>query len=374
MSSEQRPSLLIITNLYPSPWDPGRAAFNRQQFDLLRDSYDLHILVPVAFPDWLKHRREITNSEDLRFAPYFYIPRCCRRFYSYFMYVSLMLHSSRWIRRHRPDKVFASWAYPDAVCAGWIARRLGVPFTFKVHGSDINVHAEFPARARQIRAAAKRAEHLIAVSEALAKKTELIGVPADKVRVIYNGVNHEQFGSAGPAPYDKEYILFVGNLKREKGVIELLEGFASVAAEYPLVDLVYVGEGAMREALIQRAKKTGVLDRVQLVGAVDHGEVPAWIGNCRFLAIPSYSEGVPNVILEAFASGKPVLATDVGGIPEVMNNTNVGILVAAGKSASIAAAIPKMLKTDWSEAMIRSHGSAFSWAKNKTQLLDLLGR
>lgn len=372
MSFEIRPSLVVITNLYPTPWDPNRATFNRQQFDLLRGDYDLSILVPLPFPEWIRHRREIVSNGRVRYAPYFYVPKVGRRFYSYFMFMSVMLHSFGWIKKRRPARLLATWAYPDAVCASWIARILRVPFYFKIHGSDINVHAGHASRARQIRAAANAAKCVISVSEALAERARLIGIPSEKIAVIYNGVDHEKFGSRRPSPHHRSYILFVGNLKREKGVLELLEGFAVISEDYPQLDLIYVGEGVMRDIILQLAVDRGVSDRVRLVGAVNHRDVPAWIGNSLFLALPSYREGLPNVILESLACGRPVLASEVGGIPEVINNSELGVLVSVVEANSISEAIRIMLETNWSEDRIRSYAERFSWEKNKARLLEVL--
>ena len=288
------------------------------------------------------------------------------------MFLSLLLHSFLWIKKARPQQVLATWAYPDAVAASWIANILRVPFSFKIHGSDINVHGKYPSRARQIRGASYRARHIISVSSALAHEAEAIGIAPDKIRVIYNGVDHARFGAVLPTPYDRDYVLFVGNLKPEKGVIELLDGFGAVAGRYPELDLVYAGAGSMHDAIVAKADALGLSVRVRMLGATNYDEIPAWMGNCRFLALPSHNEGVPNVILEAMASGKPVLATNVGGIPEIIVSSEFGILIAAGDWEGIAKAIPEMLEKEWSERTIKARARDFTWERNIDQMLEVL--
>ena len=90
--------LLIITNLYPLPWEPNRATFNRQQFEALTDDYELSFLIPVAFIDWFKNRKHIIQSDTKRYFPYFFTPKIGRRFYAIFMFFSMLLHSSFWLR------------------------------------------------------------------------------------------------------------------------------------------------------------------------------------------------------------------------------------------------------------------------------------
>ena len=81
-NTDNKKSLIIITNLFPLPWEPNRATFNRQQFAQLDDEFNKSIIVPVAFAEWFSHRKEIKQTENLRYVPYFYLPKIGRRFYS----------------------------------------------------------------------------------------------------------------------------------------------------------------------------------------------------------------------------------------------------------------------------------------------------
>ena len=140
------------------------------------------------------------------------------------MFISLMMHSFGWAKRKSPKKVLASWAFPDAVAAQKFSKRLKAQFYFKVHGSDIDIQCQHPERANQVVNASTFARGILSVSQALAKKMVDFGVSEQKIKVIYNGVNHERFSKAHPRPIDKPYFLFIGNLKPDKGVMELLEG------------------------------------------------------------------------------------------------------------------------------------------------------
>lgn len=372
--NKNSPSLVIITNLYPLPWEPNRATFNRQQFAQLDDDFCKSVLVPIAFPDWFSHRKELKQTQNLRYVPYFYLPKFGRRFYSVTMFLSIMLHSGLWLLRKKPKKILASWAFPEAVAASWISKLFNADFYFKVHGSDINLHGKIPARAKQIVNASKRALGILSVSQALADEMQLMGIDKDKIHVIYNGVDHDKFSvqKASSPNKPKNYILYVGNLKKEKGVVELLKGFAAITKMHPLITLVYAGPGKIGEELLQQANKLSLNNKVSLLGSVDHHQLPELISQARVLALPSYNEGVPNVVLEAMACGTPVLATNVGGIPEVVNEGICGKIITAKSEEAVAQGLTFILSQTWDREAIQQHSRQFSWQNNQRQLLKML--
>ena len=373
-SDNSKPSLVIISNLYPLPWEPNRATFNRQQFAQLDDQFNKSVLVPVAFPDWFTHRKEINQTESLRYVPYFYLPKFGRRFYSVMMFVSIMLHSGLWLKRKKPNKILASWAFPEAVAASWISKLFKCDFYFKVHGSDINLHGKIPARAKQIVNASKRALGILSVSQALADEMIAMGINKEKIHVIYNGVDHQKFQVQHEISNKKidEYILYVGNLKKEKGVIELLNGFAEISKNHPTLKLLYAGPGNLRNEISSQAEKLSISNQVVLLGGVNHNQLPELISQARILALPSYNEGVPNVILEAMACGTPVLASNVGGIPEVVNEHICGKIIAARSDSDVAKGLDYILSREWDKTKIQQHSQQFSWQNNKVQLLKML--
>ena len=365
-------SLTVITNLYPLPWEPNRATFNRQQFELLKDDYQLSILIPIAFPDWFKHRKQIKQSAELRYVPYFYLPKIGRRFYSVTMFLSILLHSGLWLKKRKPSIILASWAFPEAVAASWLSRLYNAKFFFKVHGSDINLHGKIPARAKQIVSAADKAQGILSVSKALARELFAMGVSKEKVHVIYNGVDHDKFGPCYPSNKTTDYILYIGNLKHDKGVIELIDGFGQISRQFPNLHLVFAGSGAMKKTLATFAQTHHIENKVTFLGNIAHSQLPAWLSNAKVLCLPSYNEGVPNVVLESMAAGTPVLATCVGGIPEVVDESICGKLIPPKDAKAVAKGLSELLTRQWSREKIQQHGSQFTWQKNKKLLIEML--
>ena len=364
--------IVIVTNLYPLPWQSTRGMFNFQQFSLLAKKMDVFLLVPVAFPDWYKHRNQVEKNDRVKIVPYFYLPKFGRRFYGKLMTWSLKLSAGKWLKNISPDKVLASWAYPDAVAALDLAKKINADFYLKVHGSDINMHASYPARAKQIVRMANRAKGILSVSKDLANKMVRLGVNRSLIKVIYNGVNLEKFKPVAGTEKCNE-IIFIGNLKREKGVLELLDGFAKIAEKHPEIVLNYIGGGPMLTTLKNKVASLNLNNRVNFLGVLSHQELPGIIAKAKILALPSYNEGVPNVILEAMACGTTVVATSVGGIPEVVTS-DTAILSEEISADGVAKALDSAITSSWSQTKIRAHAEQFSWQRNIEQLTQLLNR
>jgi glycosyltransferase involved in cell wall biosynthesis len=201
-----------------------------------------------------------------------------------------------------------------------------------------------------------------------------MGVNKEKIHVIYNGVDHQKFHIQHAISKEKtdDYILYIGNLKKEKGVIELLRGFAAISEKHPTLKLLYAGPGNLRGEISSQAKYLTISDKVILLGSVDHDQLPELISQARVLALPSYNEGVPNVVLEAMACGIPVLVSNVGGIPEVVNEKICGKIISAKSDLAVANGLAYILSKAWDKEKIQQHSLQFSWQKNRQQLLKML--
>lgn len=376
-----RLKVLVLTNLFPSPWDPLRSPFNRQQFERLGEHHDVDVITAVDFRERFGRKRapfSVKNVNAEQFV-FFYPPLLGRSLHAACWLVSLLSQKLRRLRRAHYDCLLLSWGYPDAAAASWLSRHLGIPYVVKVHGSDLNVKAEQGLIRPQIRQALRGAQGVVAVSQALADKAVAMGVDPARVHVLYNGVEPNLFtpGSLSDArsklslPQDERILLYVGNLKDAKGCLDLLEAFPRVLATHPDANLLFVGSGPARDALLQRATALGCAERVRLVGAVEHFALGDWFRAADLLCLPSHNEGVPNVVLEAMACGTPVVATRVGGIPEVLPE-HAGILVDAHDRIGLEGALIDALGKPWDSDHIAAHASRFRWDENIQQLGDIL--
>jgi glycosyltransferase involved in cell wall biosynthesis len=166
---------------------------------------------------------------------------------------------------------------------------------------------------------------------------------------------------------ESELILYAGNLLAGKGLGELMEAFIRLAQSRPRLRLAIVGQGPYGEALARRAAAAGVEDRVTMPGRGDAAAVAGWMRAADVFCLPSYSEGCPNVVVEALACGRPVVATRVGGIPELVNEA-CGMLIPPRDAGELASALDRALSRRWDSGEI-ARTSTRSWETVATETL-----
>jgi glycosyltransferase involved in cell wall biosynthesis len=186
---------------------------------------------------------------------------------------------------------------------------------------------------------AYRAAHMVvANSAAAAAQLRREGVPPRKVRTISNGVDCDLFRPApARAGQPIRRVVTVANLRPEKGHDTLLAAAARVVGARPDTEFLIVGEGAMRDALERRVRELGLSGRVRFLG--ERSDVAALLASSDVFVLPSRSEACPNSVLEAMAAGLPIVATRVGGVPELIESGATGLLVEADRPAELATAL-----------------------------------
>lgn len=364
-------TLLIFTNLYPSSVQPTKAMFNFQQYKALAEMCDLRFLVPVPWLLWFKHRSTFKNQPDYpnaTYFPFFYVPGVFRGLNSVFMLLSVLICPRAWHAFKRAKLVLSSWAFPDGVVGAWLKKRYGFRLFIQCLGSDINMHQQHWLRRIQLRSAFKKADGVVTVSQDLAQKVTAIE-PSSRVRTIYNGVDFQRFPLISRTLNSTD-IVFIGNMITTKGVFELLQALKLLAT--PEIRLHMVGSGPELKRLKVLAEQLGISGQITFHGALPHADVATVLHQCKLLVLPSYREGVPNVIMESLASGIPVVATRVGGIPEVVSQQS-GILIDSYQPTDIAHGIQTAISAEWEPAKIRHSVAEFTWAKNSQEMCEFLG-
>ncbi|MFA5038115.1 MAG: glycosyltransferase [Candidatus Omnitrophota bacterium] len=193
----------------------------------------------------------------------------------------------------------------------------------------------------------KWVNRIFAVSEAVKQMVLEEGVPSSKVEVVYNGVDLKRFDELAKedvleVPEGASLIGCVGNFTETKGQAYLLEAAVKVIEKFPKAYFILAGDGVLKEHLMRKAEELGLLDHVVFLGK--RGDVPALLKQMDVCVLPSLSEGLSNSLLEYMAAGKPVVATAVGGNPEVIEDGVNGILVAQKDSETLAAKIILLLE------------------------------
>ncbi|CAN5596383.1 hypothetical protein BH09PLA1_BH09PLA1_10170 [soil metagenome] len=315
--------ILFLSSDFPSPWDPGKAPFNRALVDALRQSHDVRVIAPVA---WLAPMRKPRAAPREIHPRYVYPPKMLRSRYHWFYWRSVRASIARATRSWRPDLVLAYWAHPDGAAAVRAARELGAASAIIVGGSDVLLITKDPARRQQVFAALSAAGSVIAVSAHLRDAVVALGVPARHVTVWSQGVDPEIFHPRDRAlvreklgiDSDAKVILWVGRMAPVKRVDVLLHAVANLQTRGQRVQLYLVGDGPLRAALCEQSRRLGLSAIVNFVGPVEPKELGDWYCAADVTALPSRSEGLPNVLRESLACGTPFVASNVGGISEIV--------------------------------------------------------
>ncbi|MBL4849520.1 MAG: glycosyltransferase family 4 protein [Planctomycetes bacterium] len=237
--------------------------------------------------------------------------------------------------------------------AARIGQSLELPVVVKLacSGSHGDAAAVFAHRDRaRIQAGLQDAERVIAISEDLAREArDLLGIDPTRIVRLPNGVDRHTFR---PRPWREDLparVLFVGRLSPQKRVDVLLEAFARVASENPDLkglELILAGDGPLRGELEAKAQTLGISERTTFLGGVDRETVVELLRDAKLVALPSESEGASNSVLEALATGVPVVATDLPGTREQVRHEQEGLLVPVGDVAALSEAIARLLKDD----------------------------
>lgn len=355
--------LLIVTSQFPIAGEPNRGRPVYQTVRELAKLATVHVVSPVAsYPSWARPRSYLFRAADesqpvpgcsVDYVDYPALPVLSRPFNGQLCARAL----DKPLRTFAPDVVLSYWLYPDAYGAMLAARKAGVPLVAGARGSDLRVRDAISRRLT--RPVVQSAQRLLVVSEDLGRvATQEYGARADRIRVIPNGCDASLFHpgdrraarDAFGLAHDAEVILYVGRLVAEKGLLELLDACRTLSATRPDLRLVLVGEGPLQGELSARIAADASL-QVRLAGAQPPVEVARWMAASNLVTLPSYSEGHPNVLVEALACGRPVVATAVGGIPEVVDASS-GVLVPVRDVPALASGLAQVLERDWDEAAL----------------------
>jgi glycosyltransferase involved in cell wall biosynthesis len=200
-----------------------------------------------------------------------------------------------------------------------------------------------------------RMDRVVCVSERQAEKVRAAGVPDLKVRVIRNAARPDAFRRPDPVmrrhmeslfpSSGSRIVLMAGRLSPDKGVHVLIDAIPAVLAQAPDARFILCGDGVQRPELERQVGSLRLNDVVVFAGF--RNDLDSWMPNADLFVLPSFTEGLPNVLLEAHACGVPVVATAVGGTPELVVDGETGLLVPPGDSAALAAGMTQLLRDDF---------------------------
>ncbi len=381
--------VLNISSNYPNTVQPRNGIFIEHRVRHLAKSGQIQVKVIAPVP-WFP----MNNGCFGRYGIYADVPRTDKRYEIDILYprypvipkigmnlapllfaYSLIRPINKLIRSgYDFDIIDAYYFYPDGVAAAWLGRHFKKPVIITALGSDINLITKYRLPQTMIRWASEQASGITCVSHALKKKLNEFAPVNKKTRVIRHGVDFELFSPPVQRSsirtklgFKRTTLLSVGHLIELKGHHLAIQAMI----ELTNMELVIAGHGPDDGHLRSLAKEVGVTDRVKFLGHVDQEDLPAYYGAADALVLMSSNEGIPNVLLEAMACGTPVIATSVGGIPEVITVPEAGVLTKERSPDSLVQAVKLLFSNSINRSATRRFVEQFSWEDTTEKHLAL---
>jgi glycosyltransferase involved in cell wall biosynthesis len=352
---------------------------------VLARTEEVEVFFPNSvYPEMLVPKSRIYNALDPAYQP-------AAVKVNYFNYGALPLVSRPWngalvarrllepIRKFAPDLIFSVLVYPDGYAAMKIGKTLGVPVVTMGIGSDLHTIGD-RVSAMLTRKTLRGVDFTVTVSEDLRRRAIAMGAPEAKTGSLLNGCNLAVFKPGdrlearrklGIDP-ECEAVVYIGRMDLRKGLRELVEAAVSLHVDRPKMQVYLVGEGPARGEVESAIAGGNGGEYIHAMPACKPEEVAVWMTASTLVTLPSYMEGCPNVVLEAIACGRPVVATRVGGIPELID-AETGVLVEARDAAGLAAGLAQALDREWDAEAISARGGR-SWETVGAELLGMFER
>ena len=281
-----------------------------------------------------------------------------------------------------PSLMHAHFIWSSGYAGMRLKEKYGVPFIVTGHGYDVyDIPFRSAAWKKRICQVLNAADHIITVSRTNLECLEKLGVETP-VSVIPNGFNARQFHPTSREesrntlglPPDRKIILTVGNCNRDKGQWILIEAMTEIQRLHPDVLCIIVGSGELYPALQKKIADLGLQGSVIMPGAKPHAEIPLWMNACDIFVLPSLNESFGVVNIEALACGKPVVASNAGGIPEILIADSYGLLCEPGNPADLSKKIIQALNTEWDSQAIREYAQRYTLDTVTKEILAVYGK
>lgn len=372
----------VLTSSYPKyPGEVTAPFIEEISAGVAARGHEVHVVLP-RHRDW----RRPALDRGVHLHPYRYAPLRALNVWGYaesmaadvevrgrvylaalFALPAGLLALLRVTRQARFDLLHAHWVLPNGPLGALVAARRKVPLVISLHGSDVYLPERHPWLRGLAAWTFRRAAAITACSADLARRAVALGAPAERIIVIPYGADGATFHPAGAAERQRlraewgvaegeALVLAVGRLVRKKGFDVLIRALPQVLAAAGPLRLLVAGQGDLGDELAALARELGVQEQVVLPGAVERDRLPALFRSCDVLAVPSMHDergnvdGLPNVVLEGMASGAPIVASDVAGIPQVITTEENGLLVPEKDPRALAQALVRLL----SDAQLRA--------------------
>ncbi|ABR54109.1 glycosyl transferase group 1 [Methanococcus vannielii SB] len=276
------------------------------------------------------------------------------------------------------DLIHAHFTYPYGHAASKLGIKYNVPIVVTAHGYDIyDLPFRDPYWKSTISQTLNSASQIITVGKKNTESIDKLGIKTP-VSVIPNGYNPKKFYPRNSEecrklldlPKKSKILLSVGNLEPVKGHAHLIKSISKVLEKRKDILCVIVGDGKLKNELQKQIDTLNLNNNVKLVGAKPHEEIPIWMNAADLFVLPSLNEGNPTVLVEALSTGLPFIGTNVGGIPEIINSDEYGLLCEPKNPENLAENILIALEKDWDNEKIINYSKEFTWENISKEILN----
>ena len=364
--------ILSFSYCFPNSQNPNWGMFVFQRVAAMSKLEDLQVCSPVPWFPILKRYSESGNVQQWRGVTvhrpgFFYFPGFLKnsdaRFYAYGI--------KKWLRRicqsWKPDLLDAHFIWPDGVGVALLAKEIGIPYVITLRGK-IYECLKVPAQTRQCAEALQGAAAVVSVSSRMADEALRLGVSRNRLHVITNGVDQTHFSPKSKPecrtrlglPINGRLLVTVAHLGHRKGHHEMIRALAGLPEDIKLVIVGAPAQGGTAENLRDLARAVGVAGRLVLPGPQPYDKIPLYFSAADASVLASYREGCPNAVLESLASGTPVVATDVGAVPDILP-PSVGRIVPPEQVDSLRDAVADILNNMWDAESVARESGVRNW-------------
>lgn len=327
---------VILSIMYPDKFTPRFGVFIKREVDALSRYCKVKIVSPRPWSGKNKYFSD-QNSSKIFYPCYLPLPgKLFNPIKGFWIFLFSLTTFLKIRKRFKFNLIHAHRIYPEGFSAVLLGKLFKVAVVVTVRGSDINIQANNFFIKKIIIYTLRKINIAFVVSQDLKKKLIELGAAEAKVRLISKGVDMRMF-----KPMDKEVVRGKLNLSKDKSIILYVGNFVPVKNPLAMVSVAFfllneykenfffvmVGDGYLKKKIKNRIRKANFDSDFYLAGNVLPEQIPFWMNAADILIVPSKNEGMPNVVYEAFACGLPVIASKVGGIPEIIEDGKNGFLV-----------------------------------------------
>lgn len=397
--NKKRKNILIITSSYPiSPGDFQGNFIEQQVNSLEKKGYRILVLTPyINGSNFIEKRGTITIYRFPYFFPIKY-HRLCSSSGMYFGFqnsilgklqtipyvLALVFFTGFIIRKEKISLIHTHWIIPQGLAGSFWRLITGIPHITTSHVLDVSIAKQIPVLKILIEYVLKNCDSITVNSNYTKGQLDQYNHFSHPISVIPMGFNSQKIHSAAPK-FNKDSkisILFVGRLIIWKGVDTLIYAINHIKDIYPGIELIIIGDGPERLRLETLAKNLGLIKIVRFTGKVSDDILNRFYDLSQIFVLPSkphegiVMEGLGVVLLEAMASGVPVIGSNIGGIPDIITDGVNGLLVPPGDPETLAFAMMTILDNPdlaekFAQEGLRTVKDRFSWDKISDQFIEV---